>query len=112
MAELKVPAGWAPDCQGKWDYDGRLVTLSTRYWPANYQQNGMCSAKSSIYLGSTQDAHLDDAVPLIVKEFEAHTEAEVKRMVEVWVAEQYARIGGALATVLGVNTDGGKSNDV
>lgn len=24
---------WKPDCQGKWNYDCDLVSLSCRYWP-------------------------------------------------------------------------------
>ena len=26
-------AMWTDDCQGKKDYDGNMVSISTRYWP-------------------------------------------------------------------------------
>jgi hypothetical protein len=95
-----VPAAWEDDCQGKKDYDGRLVQLSTRYWPAGYSPTP--SAKSGIYLGSTGNDYLDDAVTLAEREFEAPTQAEVQRAVEAWAKEQYARIGAALAREFGV----------
>ena len=31
--KLKVSARWTNDCSGKKDFDGRIVDLSTRYWP-------------------------------------------------------------------------------
>ena len=30
---MNVPAKWTDDCQGKKDYDGKILCLSTRYWP-------------------------------------------------------------------------------
>jgi hypothetical protein len=30
---LKLDANWTDDCQGKKDYDGPILWLSTRYWP-------------------------------------------------------------------------------
>lgn len=30
---MRLYAKWADDCQGKKDYDGRMIEISTRYWP-------------------------------------------------------------------------------
>lgn len=30
---LKLAAKWTDDCQGKKDYDGAIIGISTRYWP-------------------------------------------------------------------------------
>src|SRR4051794_15112599 len=98
IAELK----WTPDCQGKWDYDGALIRVSTRYWPrgggfsiydggefrTNENQEIRPSANSTIYLG-------EDEV-LVEQDFEGDTEAEVKCAVEVWVAAQFNRIASLL----------------
>lgn len=109
---MNVPAEWTPDCQGKQDFDGQLVTLSTRYWPRGggvavfsraegWQDNDARpnirpSAHATIYLGSTRNEHYDDAVRLCDVRVDAETEAEVKARVEAWAAEQFARIGAAL----------------
>lgn len=93
---------WTPDCQGKWDYDGPLVHVSTRYWPrgggfslykdgefvTNYDQGIKPSATSTVYLG-------EDMV-LAEQDFEGETEAEVKLAVELWVSLQYAIIENAI----------------
>jgi hypothetical protein len=106
MLEIK----WTPDCQGKWDYDGDLVRVSTRYWPrggsAHIYQGGQFvsdqhsperqhikpSANSTIYVGEDFDDVWRE------KDFTGETEAEVKAAVEQWVAEQY----GALRLLLGM----------
>lgn len=31
---MKIDAKWTPDCQGKKDYDGQILSISTRYWPS------------------------------------------------------------------------------
>lgn len=120
-ATLTVPATWTDDCQGKKDFDGSLVTLSTRYWPrggsalvfqgATFVSDGTDperqrtippSAHATIYLGSTANGFYDDAVKLADAEFSGETEAEVKRLVEEWAAGQYARIGAVLRREYGV----------
>lgn len=108
----KVPAQWTDDCQGKKDYDGHLVSLSTRYWPrgggflllradGGIEDNDARpevrpSANATVYLGSTEDDYLDDAVVLAKQDFEADTQEEVQRQVEEWAAKQYGRIAEAL----------------
>lgn len=88
IAEIYVPqAKWIDDCQGKKDFDCALLSISTRYWPERYQQNGMCSAECTIGLNFDLDI-----VPLITKEFEAHSENVVKTLVEVWVTDESRRL--------------------
>jgi hypothetical protein len=114
-----IPAKWTPDCQGKWDFDGSLVTLSTRYWPRGggftlMRRNGAQvtvenndarpeirpHAHATIYLGNTANDFYDDAVELADREFEGDTEAEVKAQVERWAGEMFKLIGQVLTTAL------------
>ncbi len=121
MNALKVPAKWEDDCQGKKDYDGELVKLSTRYWPqgggfhvldaTGWKGNETrpeirASANASIYLGSTANDFYRDAKLLIEREFEGDSEAEVKAAVEAWALEQFARIDAALRREFGVPSEG------
>lgn len=90
---------WTDDCCGKKDYDGNIVSVSSRYWPrggshlvvsringgllmsdgADPARQEICpSATSSIYLGKHEIAR---------KDFEGETEEEVKRKVETWVGQ-------------------------
>lgn len=105
--DIKLSAKWTDDCQGKKDYDGNIVCISTRYWPRGggfmlfdpnadkkIQDNEdrpeiKPSAHSSICL---VDGGIDENVPLIEKEFEAETEDEVKESVEKWAAEEMKKI--------------------
>lgn len=110
MKLLKPCVMWNPDCQGKWDYDGRFVSISTRYWPGGrgfdvydtaHPELGLHphidpairpSATASIVLNHGKPDDFDgygDSLPLVSKDFEADTEAEVKAQVEGWVNEQF-----------------------
>lgn len=108
----KIPATWTNDCNGKKDFDGALVTLSTRYWPRgggflSYDTNtGIWkdnedrpeirpSAHATIYLGSATE-FCDSAIKLADQSFKGDTEEQVKAAVEQWATEQYARIGNSL----------------
>lgn len=101
---MKPNIKWTNDCQGKKDYDGELVYVSTRYWPRGggfhiLDEKGFRpsietrpdlrpSAHSSIMLNTTED--YDDQPILAERDFEGDTEEEVKAAVEAWVAEQFA----------------------
>ena len=104
---------WTDDCQGKKDYDGRLISISTRYWPSgggfHILRDGdfklstdpeiLPSAHASIHLNHGEpddDGHGDYAV-LAEKEFEATTQEEVQRQVETWVLQQFRDIAALLA---------------
>ena len=97
-------AKWTPDCQGKWDYDGRLISISCRYWPrgggsmvfANGQEQLLDrlikpSATASILLNHSEpdECGYGESRELATADFEAETEAEVKTQVEAWVACQF-----------------------
>ncbi len=91
--KLKIDAEWTNDCQGKKDYDGNIISISSRYWPSNYQSNGKISAKSSLILRFSE---YPEYITLVSKEFNGDTEAEVKHNVEIWAQEQYNKIVGIL----------------
>ena len=109
--DFKLPAEWTDDCQGKKDFDGDLVSLSTRYWPAgggmwifepgrgmntNPHPEIRPSAKSSILLN-----YSGDYVIFAEQEFEADTQAQVQDLVEAWAKEQYQRVIAALTKEFG-----------
>lgn len=92
MGEREYPLAWRHDCQGKQDYDGRIVEVSTRYWPPNYDRDGQHTAHSSILLGG---------VEVVDANFTAQTIAECKRLVEEWVAGKIQSIEQAVTAALG-----------
>ena len=115
--ELKMTpcAKWEPDCQGKWDYDGRIVSVSSRYWSGagmtvfdtSQPEKGLHedvegrtkpSAVSHIVLnhGEPDQYGYGESLELASAEFDGDTEAEVKAKVEAWVAKQFADIHALL----------------
>lgn len=110
-------AKWTPDCQGKWDYDGPLISISCRYWPrgggfwvfgGGQLPEILPSAVASIHLNhGTPDENDDsDYSELAKQEFEADTEAEVKAQVEAWVAEKVQQVYAAVLARLGPQKEG------
>ena len=115
---LRACARWINDCQGKKSYNGRLISISTRYWPGASSGEGSLvfdntpkvpprdikfetlpygrnpSAHSSIVLncGEPDEDGYGEEQELVEKKFEAETEAEVKAQVEAWVHEQFIQI--------------------
>jgi hypothetical protein len=113
--ELRIPATWTDDCQGKKDFDGQLVSLSTRYWPRGggfwmlYRDaSGVVdlgtNSRTDIKPSATAAIHLDyfdadgdpDYRTLAVEKFECETETDVKAQVEAWATKQYARVVAAM----------------
>lgn len=97
MTTLKLQAEWTDDCQGKKDYDGNILSISTRYWPRRVgfwlAQNEarpdiLPSARSALVLRHGSD----DCTTLIEQEFEAETREEVQRQVEIWAQAQMDRV--------------------
>ena len=101
---MKFSGHWTNDCQGKKDYDGPILEVSTRYWPRGggftevirtdhgvfFRDNEdrptiKPSAKSSVCICHGKNG---DLYTLTEREFEAETEEEVKHLVEVWVQQQ------------------------
>lgn len=110
MTTHRVPAEWTDDCQGKKDYDGDLVRLSTRYWPRGggfdifSRESGWSNGSPDIKPSATSEIFICTAgidLTLAKKEFEAETEAEVKSQVEEWADRQYQRIVRALEVEFG-----------
>ena len=113
QAELHVPAGWTLDCQGKQDYDGNIVTISTRYWPRGggfstydnetgewrgneHRPDLWPSAHAALHLKYRKAEGYDDYVILVEAEFEGETETEVKAQVERWVKSQYDKVAALM----------------
>ncbi|MGX4584041.1 hypothetical protein [Paenibacillus chitinolyticus] len=93
MQKYALNAEWTDDCQGKKDYDGNIVSISTRYWPeSDFTPIGgkfvKPHAKSELFLrfGEHDDLTLD------LKEFEGETFEEVKTQVEEWAQEKMDEI--------------------
>ena len=96
-------ARWTSDCNGKQDYDGRMLSISTRYWPAWKSSDRRPSAHAAIHVNHGRpdpDDDWGDYTVLFDQEFSAATESEVKVLVEAWVAEQFAYILGRLEVIL------------
>ena len=106
---IQTAARWTPDCQGKQNFDGPIVEVSTRYWPPGGgfslfdattgkwdddedRPEVLPEAKCSIVIRDEADR---DRV-LTSKKFTAATEHEVKRKVETWVQQQFDRITRSL----------------
>ena len=110
--QLTPCAKWTNDCQGKKDYDGRLISISARYWPAGggmhiydtaHPELGLHesvdttikpSANASIVLnfGEPDEYGYGDYMDLCEQEFTADTEAEVKAQVEKWAQDKFDKI--------------------
>ncbi len=109
LKDLRPAAGWTDDCQGKKDYDGPLLSISTRYWPGppggpfGSPYGPTPSARSSILLRLAGE---DNYLTWRDAKFEASTEAEVKAQVEAWVREQLRAVVELLGGVAAFREDG------
>ena len=118
--KYKIKAEWTDDCSGKKDYDGDIISLSTRYWPAgggfsvfdrehpelglqgNETRPGIRpSAKAEIVVQYADKDGDVDYYTLATEEFEADTEAEVKLAVEKWAQSQFENIVSCLKNYYG-----------
>lgn len=109
---LEVPAKWINDCQGKKDFDGNLVSVSSRYWPRGGGFHALDTATGDLVGNEARpeikpsahtsillyhgDPESSDYETLAQASFEADTEEAVKALVETWAATQYSRIVVAL----------------
>ena len=99
---MRPRAEWTPDCQGKWDYDGSIVSISTRYWPAGggfhildergFRESNDPRIKPSAHAAIHLDHGKEDWIVLSEASFESDSEAEVKVQVERWVQAEFERI--------------------
>jgi hypothetical protein len=108
---MQLNAKWTNDCQGKKDFDGDIVSISTRYWPRgggmmilNVDQNGAhwLPPDESIrpHAHSSLLVRHDESEPLMLIErhFEGETFEEIALQVEAWAQEQMDRAVAALLT--------------
>ncbi len=115
MSKLQHLARWTDDCQGKKDFDGPCVVISSRYWPghwtifdSNHPEKGLHdvavggpSATSSLEIrhGDPEDQR---RVTLASQDFNGPSEADVKAQVEAWAEEQFQRMVKILCQEFGV----------
>lgn len=78
MTELRPAAVWTPDCQGKQDFDGPILSISTRYWPAGYGPTPSANVALMVDLPDGEQLEIKS------QDFAADTETEVKALVEAW----------------------------
>lgn len=114
--QFKLDAKWTDDCQGKKDYDGEILSISTRYWPRGggfhvfdrdnpkrgFQGNEARpqirpSAQSQLVIYHAESGYLT----LVEQEFEAETQEEVQAQVEAWAQAQMDRAVAALQREFG-----------
>ena len=109
---MKPYAMWTHDCQGKQDYDGNLLSISTRYWPGpegggSFTFDSRTGKFGTLPYGKQPSAHAaihlclgprepddggGDSVVWRDASFEAATEAEVKAQVEAWVQARFDEV--------------------
>ena len=120
MTNLITPdIEWTDDCQGKKDYDGKLLDVSSRYWPSGggfhvydsrepekglhlHQDGSPARAVSHIILRCQKTDHPKydwcyDGIVLATQEFSGPSQQDVQSQVEAWVQEQFTKI--ALASL-------------
>jgi len=105
---------WTDDCQGKKDFDGEIVSVSTRYWPRggsadvyDVTPRGVAVVPRDMSVRpSAHSAIVVCGVNVVESDFEGDTEAEVKAAVEKWVAEQTARAVAAVKATFAKDTEG------
>lgn len=100
--DFLLDAQWTDDCCGKKDYDGEVISISTRYWPAGggymiFNTADGVLRKSEEIDKSPPHAHSslilrvkdDEYVTLIETDIKGKTFEEVKDKVEAWAQSQY-----------------------
>ena len=107
---MKINAWWTDDSGGKKDYDGALVSISTRYWPEDggfyvmtdahgIRKNdilGPCEAHATVGLrerGGDKYGHLHG---LVEATFTGDSFEAVRVQVEAWAQAQMDRIESVL----------------
>lgn len=95
---MRLNAEWKPDFGGREDYDGPVLSISSRYWP-----NGSASATLLINF-QHPDGSMDD-LPLARGEFTGANLAEVAPQVEAWAQEQMDRAVRVLAREFSVSVN-------
>jgi hypothetical protein len=107
MSKYRLDAQWADDCCGKKDYDGDIISISTRYWPrggghgfmfdTNHPERGCQDIKNDEPPSACSSLILlikgyPDFITLAEKRFVADTPEEVQAQVERWAQKQMNRL--------------------
>jgi hypothetical protein len=128
---MKLNAEWKDDCQGKRDFDGQVLSISTRYWPRgggfhvldrSRPELGMQgnetrpeirpSATSSLCIWFLDEDGSEDTLDLARAEFEGETFEEIAPQVEAWAQEQMNKAVAVLRAAFGGEREvkGGKGD--
>ena len=94
---------WKEDCQGKRDYDGALLSVSTRAWPAHYRADNKPSAAVHIIAMGKVVRAID-----VVRDTEAEVTAEVERIVSAYAAKAAHSADSAAPSGWEICDDSGK----
>jgi hypothetical protein len=116
MIDLTPNAKWTPECSGKLDFGGSIISVSSRYWPGAGSGHGTMMASNMPGEAMTIITRPPNEKPMAVssilldlgppdkngtrgdyrtwrkKWFEGPTEEDVKLQVESWVQAQMADI--------------------
>lgn len=115
IESFKPAAAWTDDCQGKKDYDGRLIDISCRYYPPSKNVNGKHSCFVGLLLRHTDN---DRFLDLNHAELWGDDEATLKRDVELWIETRSKEIlrailvAGAFVGEQGSVTVGGNNEQI
>ena len=107
MSDFKLHAKWTDDCQGKKNYDGPVISISTRFWPPNYDGKGRYSARSHLMIDHNNEPDdFPDGYSVIEQEFYGLTEDEVKKQVEEFAQKMMDRVVKAVQQEFYVDPNG------
>ena len=105
---MTLDARWTDDCGGKKDYDGDILSVSSRYWPGGVglqvyggsdaekeEIAGIKPGATSLLVINSKEGLGQDAV-LVENSFEGDTFEDIRSQVEKWAQEQMDRAVAAL----------------
>ncbi len=102
---------WTPDCQGKEDFDGAVVFLSTRIYPRGGSahvwniQDGEVKSFTDQHSPERQEIKPSGYANIVVfgvrheREFEAETTEQLKKDIEAWYSQYIERAQKLLRTL-------------
>lgn len=84
---------WEDDCQGKADYDGPLLSVSSRYWPAKFGHRHSAHSALVLHHGKPDDQGWKGERKIICeREFTGSSKEDVQQQVEEWVDNMSHRV--------------------
>lgn len=97
---MKLGIKWTDDCQGKKDYDGDIVCISTRYWPPSREYGHKHTATCCVMIGDGYPNFNHHSMIIADKEFEGDSFEEIREQVEVWAQKQASHVYRILIAAL------------